>query len=1194
MMGERMAGGVASFGQNVAAPAAMGAASLFGAAGSMGMMGTAGKMAGMLDPMSMMMRGGSMGSAMMGGGAMGMVGGMMGAGAVAAPLYAGAKAVGAYADAFSGGMQDQSALNSNLRQNFNFAGGRQGRGFNQQQMGAVGGVIQQELNRNVFSNAGEMNQLVSGGAQAGMFTGVRDVSAFATKFRQMLDTLKAVQTELGGTLTEALQFVNESKQAGIFQQMDRSQFATQIRNVTQVTGMSRQDAMSMAVQGASIARQTGGVGAQGAMGATKMATTMGTALNEGIVSQEMLSEATGGATGTQAIQQFTTNMMQRTGRFLKRPGMGRYATFALAGEDGNLDEGMFNRFLTGDISTGSVGNAARRNVRSMGRAEAINRSGEIRGSIMERGGMAGQIGMMKLMLGDRVMQGGDHLSSLVMQRRFKMSRPEADIMQTLMRNQGQIAQTENIERGIGRRSAEREQDIAQNRSFDAVSKHIGHGLKEGLGINKVRQMGRRFITGLSSQVQDVMDDMLGIVRDEMSRGSAMAMERASIGRATAGDIRRLDALQQIGGGGGGGGGDPFEQGILERFGPDRGRGRQLESAGFDISGRGGGRRGRIIREAVGSSIPLDEQRERASVAEAAMRDARAGIATGPRARRQLQEMLADRQGTQTKIRRARMLARGREGGVEADFSNDMSEDGMEPTAVAAFMARTGMAESEGLTEDSQAGSGAAGRGARNIARGVVMGAATMLTMGVGGIALYAAGAAAESMGLTDTNIMAMEEAPGVAARDTAAEYFMGGGALGEAGRHAKENRGYAQRLAGHGDDIIARGQAAQIGSRETIDAIFDGVEMQDVAFAMMEGGDSATAALGRLQDMATAEQDPTRRQALESMAESATQEIRDTGKVGEQWGRMAFTDRVAQEATQSEGRRLGVARNYGAVAGALGQLENNSMAAILADDMSSLGAAFRDSTGSGNATAQTLITDLAALDEGSVNDIQGALGQVITGEGREEVREQARGFSMALGQQRATREALIGRGRRGRRQSLETAMGVAGGLGRNLEIKMGEGDDQRSIRGQRSERMVERFLRGGRGMGREQREAVRQALSLQMETGGLGEDQQQELQEALEGVARGGSREDRSAAADVMMGLQKNPAFRRTFEELNKQQTDQAMAAAGRRDPMGQQRNDLLTRILAAPGVSNAPNGEQVPPANGGVADGPDQNMSRG
>ena len=151
---------------------AMGAASLMG---GLGMLGGAGRM---LDPFGMAMGMGKMGFAAGGGG---MMGAAVGIGAAALPMglaYAGTRAVGAYTDAFKGGMQDQFALNSTLRNNFNFLGGSRGRGFTQGQMGDIGGVMQQELNSNFRTNAGELNSLISQGAQSGMFTGTQDVSGF--------------------------------------------------------------------------------------------------------------------------------------------------------------------------------------------------------------------------------------------------------------------------------------------------------------------------------------------------------------------------------------------------------------------------------------------------------------------------------------------------------------------------------------------------------------------------------------------------------------------------------------------------------------------------------------------------------------------------------------------------------------------------------------------------------------------------------------------------------------------------------------------------------------------------------------------------------------------------------------------------------------------------------------------------------
>ena len=347
-----------------------------------------------MDPFSGALMGARFG---VGGAAMGAAGGAI----AGLPLFAATQAAQVYGGAFTGGMRDQAQLNSTLRNNFSFFGGQgpMGRGFGQQQMGQIGSMISGELRRNPMTSSAEMSQLIAGGAESGMFTATRDVQQFTQNFRKMLDTLKNVQRELGGTLTDALQFVRGAQQAGIFKNADQVNFASEVRSAEAVTGMDRSQLVALSAQGAQISRAFGGLGRQGAMGALRGAQQLGSAIQSGVVNQEMLSEATGGLQGGEAIAAFTQNMMARSGRF-SRTSMGRFGLFAMSNEQGTgLDQGMMQRFLAGDITTGEVSRTAHGNVNRMGRARAMNREGMLRGAMMEQGGLAGQIGMMRLMVG---------------------------------------------------------------------------------------------------------------------------------------------------------------------------------------------------------------------------------------------------------------------------------------------------------------------------------------------------------------------------------------------------------------------------------------------------------------------------------------------------------------------------------------------------------------------------------------------------------------------------------------------------------------------------------------------------------------------------------------------------------------------------------------------------------------------------
>ena len=1154
MMGETAAAHMASFGSNVAAPIMGGMASMVGA-----------------DPFSLTMRAGMAGFA--GGGVMG---GAAAAGAVAMPLYAGAKLAQTYGSAFTGGMQDQAALNSTLRNNFNFLGGSRGQGFNQQQMGSIGGVVQNELNNNMFTSANELNSLIGQGAQGGMFTGVRDVGEFSKKFRNMLDTLKSVQRELGGSLNEAMQFVQEAKNSGIFNRLDRQNFAGQIREVTQITGMSREDAMMMASQGAQIARQAGGSGAQGAFGAMRTARGLGSALSTGAINEGQLSEATGGLTGQAAIQAFGARMMQHTARFSRRP-MGRFGLFAMADPRnvGQLDQGAMQQFLAGDLSVGDVSRRAHSNVNQMGRAQAMNREGELRGAMLEQGGMAGQIGMMRLMLGDRVMNSGDDMSQLVMQRRFGMSRQEAGVMQDLMRNQGSIAQRELTDRSASARSARRE-DVRRERGLDAVMDRLGHEIEHGLGVHEVRQMGRNFVTKLSSAGQRVMDRMLGIYTEEMSQGTQGAFDRIYSGQGTSSDYQRLQSLPTAGAAGGGGF-NPFQQSVLGRMSGQETLGARLEGMGYNISGLGTGQSGRINRSSAhgGRAASQSVMRSRTIDAVAELDMARGGLVSAEH-QGALAAMEGNTAGTNRSLRLAMIQARG--SGRDADFLSAYGQRGGDRQAAVAYMARQGMADPVGDLDMSQVGTGAVlGMfGTRDEGRRVSSDTRDAL-MGVGGLLGGALGAglgagAADMLG--DLNII------GTTRREDAVSFLARGG---NAARLARENadaaRGGGRTREVNGRQMTATerehyfrtmGQGLAVDP-EAMDALTQEESVRRLMMRMTNGGADARAAFAELESLGLSEgTDSARGQALRTLATNAEQAMSadrrrgGSGRIDRSLAALATSPTSTADAAAAAAQRAEAAARFASAASTIGEMEGMEMTAEALRAVSA-GAATGQDRWAGNALRGE-IDRISRLDPEERRRVLGNLGRVGAQEGQERLQQ----IGLAAAQRGQLRESLMGRGRGGRRagrQRIESASQALGGLGmgRDFSIELGSGDRTRQVSGRRAQAMFEQYLSGGGN--EESRAAVEAALQRQGDSMNMSDEMRNDMLGAIRGIATASSEEERAAAADVIQGNASTgqqglrERYSADFQRIEEQRASRALAAAGRQDPLGQRRNEILERI---------------------------------
>lgn len=1077
-----------------------------GAAG----LGIMGAMSGMpLDPFSAALGAGRMGFAAAGGGLGGLAVGGLAAGAAALPFYAAGKIGSIYAGAFTGGMSDQASLNSTLRNNFQFHGGQGafGRGFGQAQMGQIGQMISSEVRRNPFTSVSEMNQLIAGGAEMGQFSGTRDVQQFTQNFRKMLNTLKEVQRELGGTLTDALQFVRGSQQAGIFRQADQINFAAEIRSAEAVTGMDRNQLVALSAQGAQISRAYGGVGRQGAMGALRGVQQLGAAVQAGVVNQEALSEATGGLTGEAALQAFTTNMMQRTGAFSRR-AMGRFSLFALSNSEGTgLDSEMLERFRAGDLTTGEVSRSAHRNVNRMGRARALNREGHLRGALMEEGGMSAQIGMMRLMVGDRVLDQGDDLASLVLQRRFRMSRPESEMMVNMMRNQGTIAQEEAFSRGESRREGIVRREITENRSFDGFMRHLQHGLEEGTGVASVREMGRKFMTRISSLAERAMNDILGTVESQVTSQDRRSMHNLMMGRAGSDDIRRLAEATS------GSSAALFDQSSLAQrvLGGIGAHAQPTVAEAMEARGARGFRR-------LGAAQAQD-------LVQQAM-DARRGLVSGADARI-VGGLNADVDSSLRAIQRAQLQA-----GEGNDFYRFLG-GGVTANAADAFMAQNGFVNN-GIMP-SEASMLMAGRGGGRINAGMVArDIGRLATQGIG--ALFGDG--------LDT-LNAVEDQ----SSNRRLSFIASGGHLGRTVGRTGTTRGTT--LSGLGGGVNG---ARQIAENLKVDESSVAAVMQSEQFSSslrtMQGmsGDreGLNDQINLLRRQAAMLEDPGQQRAALSMIEQMSENVRRDGSIGREFSPAATREQRqrARELEMQLGQRgaslRGLGRRLGDVAGGSGVAALFTQAGDL---MTSSEGKREDNLQRANDTMAQARSELARMDP--MSDEYRQLARTIAqGEGGTEL-------LAGVSQERQLRRALSGRGRRGRDQAVETAFGmITGGSISQMTFNVGG----RELDGSR--RDIHRILGRELGRGGAGADQVRTQLQAQLEAQGLSEADATNLVGTLSRGLSGGGRG--ISNIDELIQTSETGTAGAKLRAIRERGLEQAQRA---QNPLDTQRNDLLTQI---------------------------------
>lgn len=1081
--------------------------------GNLGL-GLVGTLSGLpLDPFSAGIAG-----ARVGWGAAGLSGAVAGGALGAAPFLAASQLVGMYSGQFQGGMREQAATNSVLRNNFSFQGGQGafGRGFSQQQMGQVGMMMAQEMRTSPFTSSAELNQLISTGSEMGMFTAVRDVESFSRRFRSMLDGLRKIQRELGGTLQEALQFTRGTQQLGIFQTGQRTAFASEMRDTMASTGMDQNQLFAVAATGAMLSRATGGVGRQGAFGALRTARQLGAAVATGVINNEVLSEATGGLQGEEAIQAFTARTLQMADRF-SRTARGRYSLFALANEQGTgLDENMLDRFRAGDISVGSVMQGAHRRVNRMGRARALNQEGRLRGAMLEEGGMSGQIGMMRLLLGDRALEGGDDLAQLVMQRRMGLSQQESQVWTALMRNQGAIAQQETVDSSLAKRQMREQTDIRVNRSIESFMANFSHGMQDLTGMTAARDMGRRFLTNISSQAERALNQFLGIQGPAMSAVEQQAMTRLGMGMATGADRVRLATL------GGRYGSraqpDPFARSASNEL---------LHDLGFhtaDTYGEMMMARGINVRGLPQHAIDREERRRVAALG---------GQLQDERDITQLRALERD-PGTMRRMMLAEM------GGGRENIYMRMGGRAS-AAALDAYIHRNKLAIPEQEFSLAQRRGGdprsALERGAEAVAAvgsGTIAGAALGSALGpvgtaVGGIIGFAGGVGLATAGLLSTPM---------SDQDRALDFIARGGHFGEIARQVAEGAGDTRMTPGEAQDYLAAFQGRNAPDAATARSVLESEPFR-VGLRELQGtrGAAREAVLRRLRVEAGGFQDERQKRTAQAIIMQA--EFNMQGNAGARIG-AEFSGGINDEERERE-----IRRGYSEIGTAYSAMAEAMPEGWLRDQFAGIGQ-------TGYQVGEGKIGGQAGYDEtyGKIDTLRDRLVDMSpedldrwrTGIGSNAM---GRGLLQAVAAQRNAERNLQGQGRGGLRGAAQTAFGMLTGnaLG-EMEFTIGG----RRVEGRNAAQALWRSFAGG---GAKSQEASDQ-LVRQMQDIGV-KNAPQLVQQMREAVESHGI--DSKEARDVYKRLSKD-------EDLQRVQREGIERVQRQSDPLGVQRNDLLKGIL--------------------------------
>lgn len=479
-----------------------------------------------LDPLSIGLKAGMNawggGASVLGAGMAGMGWAGFAAGGLAAAGYAGNQVMT--------GAQQQQNLNGALRGGFNFMNPAGQQGFSSGQMGQIGGMMRHMTHDTgpggEVAGMGELTKLASNMGAMGMGNGVRDVQEFTRKFKEMVQTVKTIATEMGTSLQEAQQMMSSMKGSGIFRASDQLKYAASAKGAAFSGGLALSEVTAMGNIGAQISRSVGGLGRQGVFAGMNTIGQIGTATQMGILGEDDIYNATG-QTGAEGRQALATSSLSQAASFL-RGGKGRRMLASLAGEDGSLNEGSVQQLLSGGMSISETMKHSGKNLSKIGRANFIRNEGRLRGAAMER--LGGFLPAMQLRewadsKGVDINEMDDR-SMLFAQRQLGMGRDEMDVAMKMAQRMPEILgqmKSSGDDQGFMDR-------LGQHRKMQGVE-----GIKNRFSQARekvqgtLQKIGQDIFNEGSEQIERLMNKIAGTYEERFSAEAANAYRQAGFG-----------------------------------------------------------------------------------------------------------------------------------------------------------------------------------------------------------------------------------------------------------------------------------------------------------------------------------------------------------------------------------------------------------------------------------------------------------------------------------------------------------------------------------------------------------------------------------------------------------------------------------------------------------------------------------------
>lgn len=410
-----------------------------------------------------------------------------------------------------------------------------GFGFDRRQGAEVADMVRTMGHSDMMSSPQELLRVMKQGTQMGLYRSVQDVKEFKKRFKETVDTLKEVAETMNTTLEGAMPFLQAARKQGFWTPQDIQRSAQMTRSTAATTGMSVAQTQQMMAQGAQMARSIGAQGWTGAMGMQQSLNLVGGGLRAGTINSSELSEATGGLTGTNAVQALGGTLQAATTRFAASR-QGRWALAALGNKNfSGFDAGASALMSSGLMGLGEIGSRARKNIARGGAFNFVMNEKNLRGQLAKQG-PAAQLGFISSIIGDRLhgtSAKDQYITRRMMKRYFGVGGRQADLLAKLARDAPRIMEENRTRTGALMDQEERNREQIMDKSYEGLKRKMSSWWDQNIK-DPLQKIGAEMSNGISDWWERTTDKFWGRAPRQdrfrgLTRAGTHAMQNSILG-----------------------------------------------------------------------------------------------------------------------------------------------------------------------------------------------------------------------------------------------------------------------------------------------------------------------------------------------------------------------------------------------------------------------------------------------------------------------------------------------------------------------------------------------------------------------------------------------------------------------------------------------------------------------------------------